>query len=54
MCSSGNATYDGKSEPHLNVRSGKYVGLCPFTGNSVACKPSAVSDHLYLHENKWM
>ena len=42
-CSSCNATYYGKTERHL--------GLSPLTRNRVACKPSAISDHLLLHEN---
>ena len=50
-CSSCNATYYGKTERHLNVRSGEHIGLSPLTGNSVACKPSAISDHLLLHED---
>ena len=36
---------------HLNVRSGEHIGLSPLTGNRVACKPSAISDHLLLHED---
>ena len=50
-CSSCNATYYGKTELHLNVRSGEHIGLSPLTGNRVACKPSAISDHLLLHED---
>ena len=50
-CSSCNATYYGKTERHLNVRSGEHIGLSPLTGNRVACKPSAISDHLLLHEH---
>ena len=50
-CSSCNATYYGKTECHLNVRSGEHIGLSPLTGNRVACKPSAISDHLLLHEH---
>ena len=46
-CSSCNATYYGKTEGHLNVRSGEHIGLSPLTENRVACKPSAISDHLY-------
>ena len=49
--SSCNATYYGKTERHLNVRSGEHIGLSPLTGNRVACKPSAISDHLLLHED---
>ena len=50
-CSSCNATYYGKTERHLNVRSGEHIGLSPITGNRFACKPSAISDHLLLHED---
>ena len=50
-CSSCNTTYHGKTERHLNVRSGEHIGLSPLTGNRVACKPSAISDHLLLHED---
>ena len=50
-CSSCNATYYGKTERHLNVRSGEHIGLSPLTGNRVACKPSAISDRLLLHED---
>ena len=50
-CSSCNATYYGKIERHLNVRSGEHIGLASFTENRVACKPSTISDHLLLHEH---
>ena len=50
-CSGCNATYYGKTERHLNVRSGEHVGKSPLTGKKVACKRSAVSDHLLLHDN---
>ena len=50
-CSSCNATYYGKTERHLNVRSGEHIGLSPLTGNRVACKTSAISEHLLLHDN---
>ena len=50
-CSSCNATCYGKTERHLNVRSGKHIALSPLTGNRVACKSSAISDHLLLHEH---
>ena len=46
-----NATYYGKTERHSNVKSGEFIGISPLTGNKVACKPSAVSDHLLLHEH---
>ena len=48
-CSSCNATYYGKTERHVNIRSGEHIGLSPVTGNRVACKPSAIPDHLLLH-----
>ena len=51
-CSSCNATYYGKIKRHLNGRSGKHISVSPLTGNRVACKPSATSDHLLLHEHK--
>ena len=44
-------SYYGKTERHLNVRSGEHIGLSPLTGNRVACKPSAISGHLLLHEH---
>ena len=46
-----NATYYGITECHLNVRSGEHIGSSALTGNRVACKPSAISDHLLLHEH---
>ena len=51
LCSSCNATYYGKTGHHLNIRSGEDIGLSPLTGNRAACKPSAISDHLLLHEH---
>ena len=36
-CSSCNATYYGKTERYLNVRSGEQLVLSPLTGNRVAC-----------------
>ena len=50
-CSSCNAAYYGKTERHLNVRSGEHIGKSPLTGKKVACKPSAVSDHIIFHDN---
>ena len=50
-CSSYNATCYGKTERHLNGRSGEHIGLSPLPGNRVTCKPSATSDHLLLHEH---
>ena len=43
--------YYGKTERHLNVRSDEHIGLSPLTVNRVACKPSAISDRLLLHEH---
>ena len=51
MCGSCNVTYYGKTEGHFNVRPGENLGLSLSTGNMVACKPSAISDHLLLHEH---
>ena len=50
-CGSCNATYYGKTERHLNVRSGEHIGKSPLTGKKVACKTSAVSDHILFHDN---
>ena len=50
-CNSCNATYYGKTERHLNVRSGEHIGLSSLTGNRIACKPLEISDHLLLHEH---
>ena len=50
-CSSCNATYYGKTERHLNIRSSEHIGLSPLTGNRVTCKPSAKFDYLLLHEH---
>ena len=50
-CSSCNAIYYGKTERHLNVRSSEHIGLSPLTGNRVARKPSAISDHLCCENN---
>ena len=50
-CSSCHATYYGKTERHSNVRSCEHIGLSPLTGNRVTCKPSAIFDHLILHEH---
>ena len=43
----------GKTECHLNVRSSEHIGISHLTGRSVECKPkpSAVSDHLLLHNH---
>ena len=50
-CGSCNATYYGKTERHLNVRSGEHSGKSALTRKKVACKPSAVSDHILFHDN---
>ena len=50
-CGNCNATYYGKTEPHLNVRCSEYIGISHSTGKRVECKPSAVSDHLLLHKH---
>ena len=50
-CGNCNATYYGKTEPHLNVRCSEYIGISHSTGKRVECKPSAVSDHLLLHNH---
>ena len=44
-----NATYYGKTERHLNVRSGEHIGLSPLTGNRVTYKLLARSDNILLH-----
>ena len=41
-CRSCHATYYGKTERHLNVRSGGHIGLSSRTRNRVTCKPSAM------------
>ena len=43
----------GKSKPDLNVGSGGHLGLSHLTEKSVEWKPSAVSDHLLLHNHDW-
>ena len=39
------------NEDHLNVSSSEYIGISHLTEKSVECKPSAVSDHLLLHNS---
>ena len=51
-CGICNDTYYGKTERHIKVRSGEHLGISALTGKRVACKPSAVSDHLLLHDHK--
>ena len=41
----------GKTERNLNVRSSEHIGTSHLTGKRIECKPSAVSDHLLLHNN---
>ena len=50
-CSNCNVTYYGKTERHLNVRSSEQIAVSHLTGKKVECKPSAVSDHLLLHNH---
>ena len=40
-----------KTDRLLNVRSNEQIGISHLTGKSVECKPSAVSDHLLLHNH---
>ena len=47
-CHNHNVTYYNKTERHLNVRSSEHIGISHLTGKRVACKPSAVLDHLLL------
>ena len=35
----------------MHTRSGEYISLSLLTGNRVACKPFAVSGHLFLDEH---
>ena len=46
-----NVTYYGKTESHPNIRSSEHTGISHLTEKSVECKPSAVSDHLLLHNH---
>ena len=50
-CGNCNVTYYDKTECHLNVRSSEHIGISHLTGKRVECKPSAVSDHLLLHNH---
>ena len=50
-CSNCNVTYDSKTERHLNVQSSEHIGISHLTGRRVEYKPSAVSDHLLLHNH---
>ena len=50
-CGNCNVTYYGKTERHIKVRSGEHLGVSPLTGKRVACKQSAVSDHLLLENH---
>ena len=48
-CGNCNVIYYCKTERHLNVRSSQHVVISHFTTKRAECKPSAVSDHLLLH-----
>ena len=50
-CDNYNITYYGKTDRHLNVRFSEHKGISHLTGKRVECKPSAVSDHLLLHNH---
>ena len=50
-CGNCNVTYYGKTEHHLNVRSSEHICISHLTGKRVECKPSAVLDHLLLHNH---
>ena len=41
----------GKTECHLNVRSSEHIGISHLAGKRIESKPSAVSDHLLLHNH---
>ena len=51
LCSSCNAAHYGKTECDLNVRSVEHICLSLLSGNRVACKVSAIFDHLLLHKH---
>ena len=46
-CSGCNATY----RTPFKCKIWEHAGLSPLTGDRVACKPSAISDHLLLHKH---
>ena len=50
-CGNCKIIYYGKTEYHLKVRSSDHIGISHLTGKRVECKPSAVSDHLSLHNH---
>ena len=50
-CGNCIVTYYDKTERHLNIRSSEHIGIPHLTGKRVECKPSAVSDHLLLHNH---
>ena len=50
-CGNCNITYYGKTERHLDVRSSEHKCISHLTGKRVECKPSAVLDHLLLHNH---
>ena len=45
------ATYNGKTERHLNVRSIEHIRISHLAGKRVECKSSPVSDYLLLHSH---
>ena len=51
LCGSCSVTYYGKTERNLNVRSSDHIGMSYLTGKTVEWKPSAVSDHLLMHNH---
>ena len=46
-----NVTFYGKTERYLNVKSNEHLGISWLTGKTIKYKPSAVSDHLSLHNH---
>ena len=50
-CGNCNVACYGKTERHHNVRSSEHIGISHITGKMVECKPSAVSDHVLLHNH---
>ena len=49
-CNCSVARY-GKTERHFNIKSSENLGISHLTEKKVECKPSAVSDHLFLQNN---
>ena len=50
-CDNCNVNYYGKTERHLNVRSSDHMSMSYLTGETVECKPSAVSDPHLMHNH---